>query len=233
MKNSMEGIFQRIPIVRIRAKNEYGNTAWVHVIDVPIAFDSLWSATLTPKALGGIVGCDNDSAGNECSATATLSDDGFTRNGLEWQVSRISRSSSGLALSLNRARSDLSDYYFCIGDKTFPLRTNSAGRINGETGARANHPFWDYGDQRQNLPSLTPGTPVSAGIRTDCPGTPQATRSTNANLSGLAAGAATSSEGTYSALDIGAFMVSTTDYAATVATVADDAAASGADPAVA
>ena len=48
-------------------------------------------------------------------------------------------------------------------------------------------------------------------------GTPQAAQSSNANLSGLTAGTATSSGGTYTSLNIGTFAATTTAYTASVA----------------
>ena len=52
----------------------------------------VWSATLTAKNIlfGGIVGCDNNDSGSECSTSTVLTDDDFTYNGQTYTIETIS-----------------------------------------------------------------------------------------------------------------------------------------------
>ncbi len=60
----------------------------------------IWSATLTPGNLGSLgVGCNNNTAGAECSSTAVLSDGDFTYASTDYAVFGIQLNSFG-ALSL-------------------------------------------------------------------------------------------------------------------------------------
>ena len=67
------------------------------------AQNTIWSATLTVQDLGGhdLRGCDNGSSGNGCDNSAVLTDDDFSYGGRDYTIYRLYRSRDVLHLVLD------------------------------------------------------------------------------------------------------------------------------------
>lgn len=174
-------------------------TAFITASGTPSArqdASNVWSATLTPVAVTGGIGCGNKS---ECDAQ--LTDNSFTVGGQSYHILDLSiRRSGPLLLTLSTATNPaLRQHKFCVGLTEFDFSIF----------ATASHYWIDHGL------TWSVGTPVSLSIGTSCAGT--RTQSADANLSGLTASSSTSATGTFTALSIGRFAASTTFYSATVA----------------
>ncbi len=60
-----------------------------------LSANAVWSATLTPVAVSGLVGCFNRATDAECSDTSYLSDASFTHSGPDYSVTALSVGSGG------------------------------------------------------------------------------------------------------------------------------------------
>ena len=93
----------------------------------PAAGTSVWSATLTPRSLGGgsAFGCANAAAGQDkCSATATLTDDDFTYRGESYDIVTLRVNTAGeLTFSLDKSLPAYAkrDLVLTAGTEEFPL----------------------------------------------------------------------------------------------------------------
>ena len=93
----------------------------------PAAGTSVWSATLTPRSLGGgtAFGCANAAAGQDkCSATATLTDDDFTYRGESYGIVTLRVNTAGeLTFSLDKSLPAYAkrDLVLTAGTEEFPL----------------------------------------------------------------------------------------------------------------
>ena len=109
-----------------------------------------------------------------------------------------------LSCSARDVRTALDRYHFCVGTTAFAFSSadHTSNEVAQWTTTAASG--WSAGDT------------VSLSIAgASC--TPPATRSTNANLSGLTAGSSTSSGGQYTGFSIGTFAATDTSYTASVA----------------
>ena len=93
----------------------------------PAAGTSVWSATLTPRSLGGgsAFGCANAAAGQDkCSAAATLTDDDFTYRGESYGIVTLRVNTAGeLTFSLDKSLPAYAkrDLVLTAGTEEFPL----------------------------------------------------------------------------------------------------------------
>ncbi len=93
----------------------------------PAAGASVWSATLTPRSLGGgsAFGCANAAAGQDkCSAAATLTDDDFTYRGESYDIVTLRVNTAGeLTFSLDKSLPAYAkrDLVLTAGSAEFPL----------------------------------------------------------------------------------------------------------------
>ncbi len=146
--------------VRVRAVNGNGNSAWVTGTGTPAGSFSVWSATLTPKALGTgtTLGCLYARPSETCPPPGGLSDDTFTLNATTYKVTGVvlDGGDSELRLFLNNTgKPSLKALKFCVGSTGFALSSLTALH-----GRQAN---WNSGGL-----SWTAGTPVGLSIGTSC-----------------------------------------------------------------
>ncbi len=172
----------------------------VRMIHTPV----IWSAILTPQTTGsGFLGCDGNIAGKKCSQTALLTDDDFTY-GESYEVYSLYTGVGKLFLQLNKdiPAALKAALTLKVGSASYPFAdgTLKAGTLGSNSAIE-----WTGG------PSLTSGIPVAVAL--------EATRSTNANLSGLTAKSATGETAAFSALALSpsTFSAATTAYTASVA----------------
>ena len=158
---------------------------------------TVWSATLTPVAVIGGIGCGSKS---ECDTQ--LTDNSFTVGGQSYHFLDISvRRSGPLLVTLSTAANlALREHKFCVGSAEFDFSIFGI----------APHYWTNHGL------TWTVGTPVSLSISTSCAPTRQ-TQSTDATLSGLTASSSTSASGLFYALNIGTVASGITSYTASVA----------------
>ena len=177
---------------------------------------TIWSATLNVKNIGGGagIGCASDSpvSENQCSTSATLSEDDLSVGGSSYKIQGIATNTAGSALRVRFNRvsgttnASLSTLNFCIGSRAFSL-SGLTGTNLATLSASPNPALsWSAGDSV----FLSIGTSCTAQTMTP-------TQSTDATLSGLTATQATSASGPFSALSIGTFASATTSYTANVA----------------
>ena len=126
----------------------------------PAAGTSVWSATLTPRSLGGgsAFGCANAAAGQDkCSATATLTDDDFTYRGESYDIVTLRVNTAGeLTFSLDKSLPAYAkrDLVLTAGSAEFPLAEIGrlgAGLREGEFGPELDRGHWgDAGPQAED-----------------------------------------------------------------------------------
>ena len=209
--------------VRVRAKNT-GDSAWVHSSGTPSASaaTAIWSATLTVKQIVAIFrGCDNTGAGAvKCSAAATLTDDDFTLSSTDWEITGIQSNGSQMTVIFSQdVRAALDSYSFCVGATAFAFSDATHGA--GNDAAR-----WATG-----VPTWTTGDMVALSINTSC--AQQAVQAPPTDLAVTPGDAELTVSWTAPSNvdDISGYDLNFTSAA--VGDVADDAASSGGDPAVA
>ncbi len=174
-------------------------TKKTYTVTVTRASSSVWSATLTPVAVSGGVGCNSETLCN-----TALTDNSFTVGGTNYRFNTVFNASSGLQVGITPigANAELAALKFCVGTTEYSFNLGATILLSND------NPGW------------TAGTPVSLRIASSCAQqttTPTPTQSTDATLSGLTATQATSASGPFSALSIGNFASGTTTYAASVA----------------
>ena len=115
--------------------------------------ETAWSATLTVRAHGGggvLSGCNNDNSGAECSATSNLTDDGFTFDGVSYEVIGVSQltGDTTLKLSLNKAFPDRLKWTFSLYvDGTAHSLSGATFNTSGTTATIATGSLsWTAGD---------------------------------------------------------------------------------------
>ena len=117
-----------------------------------------WSATLT--ITGSLGGCDNVFSGNECSSTSVLTDDDFTYDGEDYEITRLVTTNNLLGLSLNKAVPAIlkSTLTLHVGSRKFPLADATfLGGSNNERLQWSNTGLtWSAGDQPQLRLSAAP-----------------------------------------------------------------------------
>ena len=95
--------------VRVRAVNSRGDGAWSEQVrEAPLSPGNIWYAALEAPALTNVLpghyGCINQSQFDQCSEADRLSDDRFTYEGVEYQVTQLVRNGDGhLILILDKA----------------------------------------------------------------------------------------------------------------------------------
>ena len=173
----------------------------------PPSSGSVWSATLTVKALKGFrLGCTTGelNIARNCSTEATLSDDDFTVGATTYIIRRIQFFFDEDILQLRFStgpNTALKALNFCVGTTAYAL-SRMTTRVA----------FWD------SDVGWSVGDTVTLSIGSSCSqGTP-AVRSPDATLSELAASGSTSVGGMYSALSLtpSTFSATVTSYTATV-----------------
>ena len=220
--------------ITVRVTAEDGTTMKDYTVTVTrrVAPSStpIWSGMLTVQDIsaGQILGCTNPSTGNECSSTSILDDDDFTISGTSWDITAITDRSDTDAVTVffNRdVRTALDSYTFCVGSTA--LAFSDAGHA---------------GDNNSAAWIPTRGWTVGATVRVSIGGascgqdsTPTPTQA-QAPPTGLTvtpgdALLRVSWTAPSNAADNSGYDLHFTS--ATVDTVANDAAASGTDPAVA
>ncbi len=114
----------------------------------------IWSATLTVQdVIPGVVvalGCSNDYTGDECSNTSVLTDDDFTYNGVDYQIT-----------SINYFPPSEANFAFHF-DKTFPSGLKSSGVIHVDGNARPLANAIPRGDNNEQL--LVPRSGLSWSV---------------------------------------------------------------------
>ena len=208
--------------VRVRAKNT-GDSAWVHSSGTPSASaaTAIWSATLTVKSVGASNrGCDNTNSGNECSSTSVLTDDDFTLSGTTWTINSIHDTSSKLEVEFSGdVRTALDSYSFCVGATAFAF--SSASHVLSTLAVFSTTAVnWNVGD----TVALSINSASCAQQAVQAPPTDLAVTPGDAELT-------VSWTAPSNVDDISGYEIDFTSAA--VGDVADDAASSGADPAVA
>ncbi len=114
----------------------------------------VWSATLTVQdVIPGVVvalGCSNDYTGDECSNTSVLTDDDFTYNGVNYQIT-----------SINYFPPSEGNFAFHF-DKTFPSGLKSSGVMHVDGNARPLANAIARGDNNEQL--LVPRSGLSWSV---------------------------------------------------------------------
>ena len=112
----------------------FGDLTWEAGDEVLFGLDvsrpPVWTSTLTAADLGGArYGCDNSSSGDECSSA--LTDDDFTYNSVDYQVTAITLRRGTLNITLDTdVPTDFNDLFMSAGSAHLALADNNAAALD-------------------------------------------------------------------------------------------------------